>query len=86
MLAHVFPQFKECTKPHWIGDGFCDDLTNNFDCDFDGGDCCGPKVNQKYCKLCTCHQDWKKLVLRCISLKYPNIQGSICYVLIKALK
>lgn len=25
--------------PH-VGDGYCDELTNNADCEFDGGDCC----------------------------------------------
>ena len=24
----------------FVGDGFCDDETNNEDCNFDGGDCC----------------------------------------------
>ena len=29
----------------WIGDGFCDDDTNNAACEYDGGDCCGDSVN-----------------------------------------
>ena len=33
----------------WIGDGYCDDGANNLDCNFDGGDCCGPNVNTDYC-------------------------------------
>ena len=24
----------------WIGDGWCDDINNNAECDFDAGDCC----------------------------------------------
>ena len=24
----------------WIGDGICDDMSNNQYCQFDGGDCC----------------------------------------------
>ena len=24
-----------------VGNGFCNDETNNFKCNFDGGDCCG---------------------------------------------
>ena len=31
----------QCTKSDWIGDGFCDDETNNPECDYDGDDCCG---------------------------------------------
>ena len=25
----------------WITDGYCDDINNNQDCNYDGGDCCG---------------------------------------------
>ena len=43
--------FGNCTFQAcgWIGDGYCDDGANNSDCDFDGGDCCGPNVNTIYC-------------------------------------
>ena len=30
----------------WIGDGYCDDVNNNLDCTYDGGDCE------------SCNQDW----------------------------
>ena len=30
----------DCTQPTLIGDGFCNYETNNFQCNFDGGDCC----------------------------------------------
>ena len=39
-----------------IGDGYCDDETNNLDCNFDGGDCCTVCVNTDYCLDCVCHQ------------------------------
>ena len=38
----------------WIGDGYCDDITNNLDCTYDGGDCCGSNVNTQYCTECLC--------------------------------
>ena len=38
----------------WIGDWFCDDENNNIECDFDGGDCCGPYVDTTYCEQCVC--------------------------------
>jgi hypothetical protein len=43
--------FGNCTfqKCGWIGDGICDDDANTFDCNFDGGDCCGPNVNTGAC-------------------------------------
>ena len=31
---------KVCVHKDWIGDGFCDDLTNTPGCNYDGGDCC----------------------------------------------
>ena len=43
------------TNTHWIGDGFCDDETNNVGCNFDGGDCCVTNVNTNYCTECTCY-------------------------------
>ena len=46
----------ESSNSHWIGDGFCDDETNNVSCDFDGGDCCGNNINTQYCTLCTCKE------------------------------
>ena len=31
-----------------VGDGVCNDQTNNVECNYDGGDCCGPAVSCKY--------------------------------------
>ena len=39
-----------------IGDGFCDDETNNPECNFDGGDCCGLCIVKNRCSQCTCLQ------------------------------
>ena len=47
----------ESDNPSWVGDGYCDDETNNDGCLFDGGDCCGPDVNTQYCTLCICNED-----------------------------
>ena len=38
----------------WLGDGYCDDINNNLECSYDGGDCCGPNVNTQYCSECLC--------------------------------
>ena len=38
----------------WIGDAYCDDINNNVNCNFDGGDCCGSIVNTQYCTECLC--------------------------------
>ena len=37
-----------------MGNGFCNDDTNNEGCNYDGGDCCGSCVNSKYCSRCEC--------------------------------
>ena len=45
--------------PSIVGDGYCDDETNNAACNYDDGDCCelskGVKVNTYFCSDCTCH-------------------------------
>ena len=45
---------RPCANPSWIGDGYCDDETNNEICVWDGGDCCGDNVNTNYCNDCNC--------------------------------
>ena len=35
--------------PSLVGDGFCNDETNIFECGFDGGDCCSSYVNTYNC-------------------------------------
>ena len=44
----------ESSNPSWIGDGYCDDETNNAGCHFDGGDCCGSNINTEWCAECNC--------------------------------
>jgi hypothetical protein len=45
---------KTCGLGPYKGDGNCDDVNNICGCDWDGGDCCGPAVKTKYCKVCKC--------------------------------
>ena len=40
-----------------IGNGYCDDATNNANCNFEGGDCCGLNTNTDYCQDCICYED-----------------------------
>ena len=44
----------DCALPSLVGDGFCNDETNNPECYFDGGDCCGSCIVTDYCTNCTC--------------------------------
>ena len=43
-----------------IGDGFCDDICNYPEMDFDGGDCCRDTIDNTYCLTCFCFQDCSK--------------------------
>ena len=43
-----------CAKPNWLGDNYCDDVNNNAECNYDGGDCCGTNVDTTYCTHCQC--------------------------------
>ena len=38
-----------------VGNGFCNDETNNPDCNYDGGDCCVVNANTESCSECFCH-------------------------------
>ena len=40
--------------PTSVGDGVCNDETNNEACYNDGGDCCRPPVNKDHCSNCEC--------------------------------
>ena len=37
-----------------IGDGYCNDETNNRHCNFDGGDCCNTCISTLFCSDCKC--------------------------------
>ena len=37
-----------------VADGFCNDETNNADCNYDGGDCCGSCILNNQCTECAC--------------------------------
>ena len=48
----------DCLNHHLIGDGHCNDETNNADCEYDDGDCCKNNVNSEHCTECICyHQE-----------------------------
>ena len=43
-----------CAFAAWVGDGYCDDITNNLICNYDGGDCCLSNITTHYCRECIC--------------------------------
>ena len=56
--------------PSSIGDGFCNDETNNKECNYDGGDCCSSTVNSDKCSNCTCY--WEET---CAAGIFPSSVG-----------
>ena len=47
-----------CDNVALVSNGFCNDETNNPDCNYDSGDCCGYDINSEHCTECTCfHQE-----------------------------
>ncbi len=52
---HVGPKHDQVHDAIAIGDGFCDDVTNNEGCNFDNGDCCQIEIIDFFCGDCKCH-------------------------------
>ena len=52
-----YTSILDCAHPAMIGDGCCNDESNNPECGYDGGDCCGSCINTDYCTNCTCIGD-----------------------------
>ena len=57
-----------------IGNGYCNDETNNAEGNYDGGDCCGTNVNTDYCSDCKCYK------VACVAgiVPHPMVGDSIC--------
>lgn len=74
------PTTTMSSKCTYKGDGYCDDINNNADCEFDGGDCCLDPVKTTYCTECICHapaypetgKNFQELLTECLE-KRPNI-------------
>ena len=56
-----------------VGDGFCNDETNNADCNYDSGDCCVVNTSTDYCYDCGCH-----LSETCASGYHPLVRNGFC--------
>ena len=65
-----------CTWDILVSDGFCDDITNNLICGYDGGDCCLEEVQVKSyapCVECTCFETGRiKVQLRTLKVYLSN--------------
>ena len=56
-----------------VGNSFCNDETNNADCNFDGGDCCILNANTISCSECSCH-----LIETCAAGYHPLVGNGFC--------
>ena len=36
----IIPAVSVCKYSQWVFNGFCDDMVNTPECNYDGGDCC----------------------------------------------
>ena len=45
---------KLCPYEFLMNDGICDDKSNTYQCDFDGGDCCRKDSIMDLCLQCQC--------------------------------
>ena len=81
-LTHFFNQLAGLggcpLHPQWLGDGFCDDITNTIECDYDGGDCCMSDINTQYCEECLCHSSTSTPPLHCNSTLAWMIGDGFC--------
>ena len=51
-------EVKQC-KYEQISDGICNDVNNNEECKWDGGDCCGDDVVMTECLACECLEPFR---------------------------
>ena len=56
-----------------VGNSFCNDETNNADCNYDGGDCCVVNANTNSCSECVCH-----LIDTCAAGYHPLVGNGFC--------
>ena len=62
-----------CANVALVGNGFCNDETNNPDCNYDGGDCCVVNANTTACSECVCH-----LIETCAAGYHPLVGNGFC--------
>ena len=52
----LFYVLLDCAYVELVGNGYCNDETNNEGCNFDGGDCCLNCINTDQCSDCVCYE------------------------------
>ena len=62
-----------CDNVALVGNGICNDETNNAGCNYDGGDCCAMNANTNSCSECVCH-----LIDTCAAGYHPLVGNGFC--------
>ena len=65
MFQSCFNIILDCNQSDIVGDGYCNDESNTFECNYDGGDCCGPCINTNLCTECLCFSNIPKYDIDC---------------------
>ena len=73
MYINFFFLVPVCDNVALVGNGFCNDETNNPDCNYDGGDCCIVNANINSCSECVCH-----LIETCVAGYHPLVGNGLC--------
>ena len=62
-----------CDNAALVGNGFCNDETNNANCNYDGGDCCVVNANTNSCFECAC-----RFIETCAAGYHPLVGNGFC--------
>ena len=73
VITYIFCLVPGCAYVALVGNGFCNDETNNVDCNYDGGDCCVLNASTNYCSECGCH-----LIETCAAGYHPLVGNGFC--------
>ena len=73
MAIIIFFIVLGCANVALVGNGFCNDETNNADCNYDGGDCCFVNANTSACSECACH-----FLETCAGGYHPLVGNGFC--------
>ena len=72
-VYYYFLLVSGCANVVVVGNGFCNDETNNADCNYDGGDCCIVNASTNYCSVCACY-----LLDTCLAGYHPLVGNGFC--------
>ena len=73
MYMIIFFLVPGCGNVALVGNGYCNDETNNLNCNYDGGDCCVVNATTDSCSECVCH-----FLETCAAGYHPLVGNGFC--------